>query len=148
MIKSYRGLMAKDSQDRIYLATNTGRTGYRITKFQIMPENPYAAADKELIFKVWTQKQTSIDGVINFGDQTLIAAATYSDSDGSAAPVTQYSESVIFDNEVINQDIYVTYVDKHGSQSGNYYIELETVELSDTQAAQTTLKALRTLASR
>jgi len=143
MIKSYRGLMAKDSQDRIYLATNTGRTGYRITKFQIMPENPYAAADKELIFKVWTQKQTSIDGVINFGDQTLIAAATYSDSDGSAAPVTQYSESVIFDNEVINQDLFITYTEKHGSQAGNFYLELETVSLDSNEATVVTLKDMR-----
>ena len=148
MIKSYRGLLANEGQNRIRLRTKDGKTGYRIAKFQVIPENPYAAADKELVFKVYKTQQGTPDGVIDFSDQTLIAAATYSDSDGSAAPVTQYSESVIFDNEVINQDIYVTYVDKHGSQSGNYYIELETVELSDTQAAQTTLKALRTLASR
>ena len=145
MIKTFRGLMAKDTMDEINLHTNDGKTGYRIVKFQIMPENPYAAADKELIFKIWSKVQdtSAIDGVINFSDQTLLAAATYADSDGSGAPVTQYSSAVIFDSEIFNQDIYITYTEKHGTQSGNYYIELEEIKLNPNEAAVATLQSIR-----
>jgi hypothetical protein len=144
-IKTFRGLMATDTQDTIVLHTNDGSTGYRIVKFQVIPENPFAAADKELVFKIYKIPQTAQDGVISFSDQTLLATAIYSDSDGSAAPVTQTTDSVIFDNEIFNQDIYVTYVDKHGSQSANYYIELEQIKLSLDENTVATLKDLRNI---
>ena len=142
-IKTFRALMATDTQDTIVLHTNDGSTGYRIVKLQVIPENPFAAADKELVFKIYKIPQTAQDGVINFSDQTLLATAIYSDSDGSAAPVTQTTDSVIFDNEIFNQDIYVTYVDKHGSQSANYYIELEQIKLSLDENTVATLKDIR-----
>jgi hypothetical protein len=142
-IKTFRALMATDTQDTIVLHTNDGSTGYRIVKLQVIPENPFAAADKELVFKIYKIPQTAQDGVINFSDNTLLATAIYSDSDGSAAPVTQTTDSVIFDNEIFNQDIYVTYVDKHGSQSANYYIELEQIKLSLDENTVATLKDIR-----
>ena len=42
-IKTFRGLMAADTQDTIVLHTNTGSTGYRIVKFQIMGNTPGTA---------------------------------------------------------------------------------------------------------
>ena len=142
-IISYRGLLANGGQDTINLHTNDGKTGYKVIKFQVIPENPFAAADKELVMKIYKIEQTTIDGVVNFSENILLAVAIYSDSDGSAAPVTQSSDVVIFDNEIFNQDIYVTYVDKHGSQSGNYYIELEQVDLTEDQALVAIVKNLR-----
>ena len=142
-IISYRGLLANGGQDTINLHTNDGKTGYKVIKFQVIPENPFAAADKELVMKIYKIEQTTIDGVVNFSENILLAVAIYSDSDGSAAPVTQSSDAVIFDNEIFNQDIYVTCVDKHGSQSGNYYIELEQVDLTEDQALVAIVKNLR-----
>ena len=142
-IISYRGLLATGGQATINLHTNDGKTGYKVIKFQVIPENPFAAADKELVMKIYKIEQTTIDGVVNFSENILLAVAIYSDSDGSAAPVTQSSDVVIFDNEIFNQDIYVTYVDKHGSQSGNYYIELEQVDLTEDQALVAIVKNLR-----
>ena len=142
-IISYRGLLATGGQDTINLHTNDGKTGYKVIKFQVIPENPFAAADKELVMKIYKIEQTTIDGVVNFSENILLAVAIYSDSDGSAAPVTQSSDAVIFDNEIFNQDIYVTCVDKHGSQSGNYYIELEQVDLTEDQALVAIVKNLR-----
>ena len=146
-IKSFRARIDHDTQDTISLHTNDGAMGYRIVKLAAMPENPFAAADKEIVIKIYKVEQTAQDGVINFSDQTLLAAATYSDSDGSSTPITQTTDTVIFDNEVFNQDIYVTYVDKHGSQAANYYIELEQIRLDLNQNTVATLKDIRNITS-
>lgn len=146
VVKSYRGLLEHGGQDKIRLTTTDGRIGYRIVKFQTLPENPYAAADKECIFKIYKTDQSTIpgiDGVVNFSDGDLLAVAIYSDSDGSAAPITQTSEVAIFDQEMFNQDIYITYVDKHGTQSANYYFELEQIKLTTIRAEQLIVKSLR-----
>ena len=84
-----------------------------------------------------------MDGVVDFGNSSLLGAATYSDIDGSSAPVTQTNETIIFDNEIFNQDIFVTYVEKNGSQSGNYYLELEQIKLSEQEALVSIVKNLR-----
>jgi len=145
-IVSFRGLVATGGQDTIVLHSIDGSTGYRIVKFQVIPENPFAAADKELVSKIYKIKQTTIDGVVNFNENTLLAVALYSDSDGSSPPVTQNSDVVIFDNEIFNQDIYVTCVDKHGTQSANYYIELEQMPLDLNENTVATLKDIRNIA--
>ena len=49
----------------------------------------------------------------------------------------------IFDNEVFNQDIYVTNNDADSSSPINYYIELEVIPLDDAGAEYTTLKDMR-----
>ena len=38
-IKSFRGKLGSDVQEKISLATNDGSIGYRIVKFQIFPGN-------------------------------------------------------------------------------------------------------------
>jgi hypothetical protein len=145
-IRSFRGRLGHESQATIALHTNKGDIGYRIVKFNVCPENPFAAADKELVFKVYTVEQRpTLNGVIDFSDNTLLAVGLYSDSDGSAAPVTQTTDTIIFDNSVFNQDIYVTMVDKHGTQSGNYYIELEQMPLNLNEQTVATLKDIRNI---
>jgi len=54
-----------------------------------------------------------------------------------------------FDNEKFNQDIFIYIVDAEGgTEPANYYIELETMSLSDLESTMMTLQSLRTLASR
>ena len=83
---------------------------------------------------------------LNFSESDLLAVSY--NKEGVAASQGGY-EVIIFDNEVFNQNIYVTMQDASGNTiRGNYYIELKTMTLSDVQATQLTLKNLRTLASR
>jgi len=51
--------------------------------------------------------------------------------------------TVIFDREIFNQDIYITQSEQSGSQSLNYYLELEVIPLDDAGAEYTTLKDMR-----
>jgi len=55
---------------------------------------------------------------------------------------------VIFDNEVFNQDIYITYTDNGGGSNEdiNYYIELEQIKLDLSENTVATLKDIRNAA--
>jgi len=138
-IKTYRGLLADGAQDKIRLRTNDGSMGYRIVKFEVMGAAP-GAANYEAVLKVYKTSQSAITATIDFGDNTLLAAATYQGN--SAAfnyPTTQF---VIFDNEIFNQDIYVT-CDDLQSNAVNYHLELEQIKLSGNESTMATLKSLR-----
>jgi len=142
MIKTYRGLLTDTSpgnQNRIRLSTIKGKMGYKIVKFQIITELP-GATQVEFIVKVYKEEQTTVDGAINFSDSTLLAAAEYGANDNGW---TTGSHAVIFDNEVFNQDIYITGIDVNGSYNVNYYLELEVIPLDDAGAEYTTLKDMR-----
>ena len=144
VIKSFRGLIADAAQDTIALHTNNGSTGYRIVKFQLMPEKP-GGADNESSVKIYKVEQTisSIDAVVDFNDPTLIAVATISNQTSQRFyPVTS---EVIFDNEIFNQDIYVTHEDQNGSAAVNYYIELEQIKLDLAENTLATLKDIRNI---
>jgi len=141
MIKTFRGLMVDATQDTIVLHTNDGSTGYRIVKFKVMGGSP-GAANYEAVLKVYKVSQSTINATIDFSDNTLLAAATYQGN--SAAfnyPTTQF---VIFDNEIFNQDIYVT-CDDLQSNTLNYYLELEQVKLDLSESTVATLKDIRNL---
>ena len=139
MIKSFRGLIVNGGSENISLQTRDGTTGYRIKKFEIMQNTP-GAAGTELVCKVYTIPQTSIDGVVDFSDNTLLAAAAYENDSGVGAGP---NVSIIFDNITFNQDITVTAVDVAGSQSTNYHIELEKIKLDLNEATVATLKNIR-----
>jgi len=144
-IVSYRGLLANGGQDSIPLHTNDGKTGYRIVKFQVMSETPSLGGTTENIVQVWKVKQSlpipaAGDVKINFSNITLIAAGYWIGSDN---PIYAKSEQVIFDNEIFNQDIYVTNRDTDGDRNVNYYIELEQVPLTEDQALVAIVKNLR-----
>jgi hypothetical protein len=142
MIKTFRGLIADDSQDTIVLHTNDGSTGYRIVKFQVIGKEP-GAGDQESVVKIYKVSQTAVDGVIDFADNTLLGVA-YWESYG-----TQYSSSppgpIIFDQEIFNQDIYVTHKDLNAGALCNYYIELEQVKLDLGANTVATLKDIRNI---
>ena len=137
-IKSFRGKMSNDTIATLSLHTNNGSMGYRIVKFQIMANN-FNVTD-EYNVKIYKVPQTATTTVFDFADNTLVAAAYFENDAG----VNGYDTTVIFDNEIFNQDIYIT----HQSQSGqavNYYIELETVKLDLNENTVATLKDIRNI---
>ena len=140
MIKTYRGLVADGAQDQIRLQTIKGKVGYKITKFQLMVTSP-GSADVESCVKIFKESQGTPTNLIDFTDSTLLAAGYTMDS-GSVAN-TRLPATVIFDNEVVNQDIFVTNFAASGSASCNYYLELEVIPLDDLSAEYTTLKDMR-----
>ena len=141
IIKSFRGLIADDTIDTVVLHTNTGSTGYKINKFQII--GPDSNENIESTVKVYKIKQTTIDDKIDFSDNTLLAAATFSGTTSSANTAAQV---VVFDNEIFNQDIYVTLKGESYTSNMNYYIELEQMQLDLTENTVATLKDIRNIA--
>jgi len=137
---SYRGKLADSAQDTIPLHTNDGKTGYKITKLELMGAEP-GTGTYELVLQVWSIKQTTVVGTVDFSDLTLLGVGYYRDNAGS-----QYQDSttVIFDNIIFNQDIYVTAKDVSGNTKPiNYYFELEQIDLTEDQALVAIVKNLR-----
>ena len=143
---SYRGQLLDGVQQKISLSTPKGKRGYKITKFQTLSPQP-GVDSSELVCKVYSKDQTNqISGTVNFDEGDLLGVSFYG---SSATSQSGTIETIIFDNEVFNQDVFIYAVDnKGGTISTNFYLELETMELSDTQSTQLTLKNLRTIASR
>tara|TARA_Y100000310_G_C20079213_1_gene533031 strand:- start:78 stop:527 length:450 start_codon:yes stop_codon:yes gene_type:complete len=145
MIKTFRGLIADGGQDIVSLHTNTGSTGYRITKFQIISNLTMSAtATIDHVLKIFKIPQTTVPTAgadIDLSDNTLVGVATL--SQGSTPGV--YSQVVIFDHEIFNQDIYITHTDNDGTDPCNYYIELEQVKLDLSENTVATLKDIRNI---
>jgi len=142
---SYKGILADEEIRTINLKTNKGLVGYKISKFQLFAPAP-GNSTQESVVKIYSIPQTSTDALVNFSDNTLLASAYYKDNSSDANPT---SFVVVFDNEVINQDIYLTCNDPGGgvNESMNYYIELEQIKLSDLEATMATLKDIRAIES-
>lgn len=145
MNKTFRGLLADLTQDRIRLSTNDGLTGYKIKKFQLIGRTP-GSMTIESVVKIYSLEHTDaagdpvIDGYIDFNDPTLLAAGYYIDNSNAIYPGF---ETIVFDDKIFNQDIYVTHFDASTSEFINYYIELEQVKLSKDEATVATLKDMR-----
>jgi len=139
MIKTFRGLIADANQDTIILHTNDGSMGYRIVKLEVIGSEP-VGADAEYVIKIYKVEQPMplVDSdVVDFSDNTLLAAGVWSNRDAPA----KYYQATIFDQEIFNQDIYVTVDASAGSL--NYYIELEQVKLDLNESSVATLKDIR-----
>ena len=142
---SFKGsiIPAADEQ-RIKLATLDGKTGYRITKFQIISSTP-GVGNEENICQIHTRREGP-SATVDFTNDSLMAVCFTSNVN---AVTSGYHETIIFDNKVVNQDIFISGTDAAGGTVPfNYYIETETVALSDLQSTQLTLKNLRNIASR
>ena len=137
-IKSYKGLMADDTQETIPLHTNDGSTGYRIVKFQAMAAD--TAKLQQSVLKIYKVEQTTIDDDIDFSDNRLLGAIYFTKNDDTKYPIVQ---STIFDNEVFNQDIYITHKDASTGEPLNYYIELELMKIDLNENTVATLKDIR-----
>ena len=142
-IKSFRGLIANNTIDTVSLHTNDGSTGYRIKKFQLMP-NQFGATLGELesTVKIFTVEPAAADGVIDFSDQHLLGAAIIN----AEAVADSYPTvlTAVFDLMTFNQDIYITHTNLHADAGPvNYYIELEQIKLNLNENTVATLKDLR-----
>jgi len=139
VVKTYRGLLADGGQDRIRLSTIKGKVGYKIIKFQVVGSKP-GALNYEAVLQIWKTNQTTVTATINFTDSDLLAVGLWS----SQVNAEVYSDdmTIIFDNEIFNQDIYITNQDLQ-DQAVNYYLELEVIPLDDDGAAYTTLRDMR-----
>ena len=140
-IKTFRGKIADGAQDIVSLRTNNGSTGYRILKFQIIGDQPGAVTSEHTV-KIYKTPQTVIDALVDFSDQTLLGVGFYSTN-----PSTAYTDTdtVIFDRDVFNQDIYITHTETNASNPVNYYIELEQIKLDLNENTVATLKDIRNL---
>ena len=142
---SYKGTLAIGLEDEIQLKTIKGKVGYKISKFQIMSTTP-GAGNFELTGKITKVTDPNIGPTVNFTDADLLAVALYHDADATS---NGFTDTVIFDNEKFNQNIFVNITDASGNTTpANYYIELETMDLSDLETTMLTLKNLRTVTSR
>ena len=123
MIKSFRGLLADGGIAEINLHTNDGKIGYRIVKFELFPYQPGQASTENTVTIHKTTPTSSTSGInVDFSDPTLLAAGTFHESHADNLITTFFT---IFDQEIFNQDIYVTHTDTVGTTPVNYYIELE-----------------------
>jgi len=138
-LKTFRGKLADDSKERISLHTRNGLTGYKIKKFRLIGTAPGVAGNAESVAKLYSVDQLLIDGLVDFSDNTLLAVAMWSSSSDSWLSY----ETVVFEDIIFNQDIYITFTDEQGNISGNFYLELEQVSLSLNEATVATLRDLK-----
>jgi hypothetical protein len=132
---SYKGLLTNDQQDTIRLSTKKGEKGYRITKFQLMPATP--GANINSVVKVTKNSIAVGDYTIDFSDNRLLAV-------GWNYNATYETDLIIsFDNEIFNQDIFISQNEHTSGLSINYYLELEVIMLNETEATVATLKDIR-----
>ena len=138
---SYKGTIPIGEQERIKLSTLNGKTGYKISKFNVIGTSPMKT-DQSIIGQVFKSDQTgSITDVVNFTNSDLIAVATYEDTNSKELP---NSNHIIFDNEKFNQDIFINITDASGGTVAcNYYIELEQFSLDLNTSTYHTLKNIR-----
>jgi len=141
-IKTFRGLIVDGGQDTVALHTNDGSIGYRITKFDILRTKPTASTDH--VVKIYKVPQATVptgSATVDLSDNTLLAVAVL-----SGVGFGEYDTTIVFDNEIFNQDVYVTHTDNDGTEACNYYIELEQMSLDLNQNTVATLKDIRNLA--
>ena len=128
------------------MSTKQGKVGYKLVKLELFPNLP-GTSDYESIVKIHKKEQSTVatsSGTVDLTDNSIIGVSLYT-ATSTTAPS---SLTTIMDVEVVNQDIFVSHTANSGSASINYYIELETIDLSDSESTQITLKNLRTVASR
>ena len=89
--------------------------------------------------KIFLTSQSSITNTVDFSESDLLGVALFIHNDNYSNTQTH----IIFDTEVFNQDIYISYASDAGSNPCNYYIELEVISLTDMGAEYTTLKDIR-----
>ena len=138
MNKSFKGKLDTGDQQTIRLSTNKGEQGYQIIKIAIIGQEPQGTT-QESTLQVFSTKRSTITATMNFDDPSLLGVAYWSSSNSSD---NAEDMTVVIDNKIVNQDIFITHVGT-ASTYLNYYIELEQVKLSKDEAAVATLKDMR-----
>ena len=141
-VHSFRGLLADGGQDEINLERQNVNLAYRIVKFEGLPNTP-GVGDYESTLMIWRESQTSIStsaATVDFNDGDLLAALVQLWSGYDTA-----TSSVVFDNVLFSRNIYVTHTNTSGSNSFNYYIEIEEVPVTASTLMQIKLGVARKL---
>ena len=144
---SFRGQLADGEQQEIALATNNGMTGYKVVKFQLFPTT-VGDVTQESVVTIWKVKQNytipTTGATTDLSNNRILAVGAFTVGSGTASyqqsPSYQY---IIFDNERVNQDIFITHTDNGGTNGLNYYIELEATKLDMNEQTVATLKDIR-----
>ena len=141
-IKTFKGLLPMGEQEKISLSTNDGLTGYRITKFQVIPKAP-GTANYEFVAKIYSTDQSgNITSTVDFSDTDLLACVVMA---GKSSENIQ-EIITIFDKETFNQDIFVYITDASGATNpANFYIELEQFSIDINTSTYHTLKNIRSI---
>jgi len=143
-IISFRGKLADGIQERISLSTIRGEVGYRIVKFEAMPEKP-GRLTGEHVCQIFSSERSAAEVTgtddVDFSNTELLGVLfiNNSTSGGSYPPAF----TVVFDNRTFNQDIFITHVDSGGSAECNYHIEVEQRDLALDESTVATLKDIR-----
>jgi len=139
-VHGFKGLLANGEQRKIRIQGPVGDIAWRITKFQIIQKEPGENL-AEAVVKIYREEQSSVDAVIDFGDNELLASAYWEDND---SVTYNHSTTVIFTNELFSRDVHVTAFHASGhTEPMNYYIELEKVKISKAGMAQLAVAAAR-----
>ena len=141
-IKTFRGQLNDGEEKKLFLARNDGRVGYRIKEFRIIPNKPVTSAN-ECVMQIWKTKPAAVSNEIDFSDQRLMGIGVYSNQ----TDTTYYPDDmiIIFDDIVVNQDIYITHNNASGSEPCNYQLHLEEIQLSRSEATLSTLRDIRNI---
>jgi len=142
-VHSFRGLLEDGGQEKIRIQGSVGAIAWRIVKFAAFPNLP-GTTDWESTLQVFREEQTSISvdtATVNFDDDQLLAAIYYPDS--ADLRYNAGSTTVVFDNMLFVRNIWVTHTNTGGTDSMNYYIELEEVTVSAAGMAQLAVAAAR-----
>jgi len=139
-VHSFRGLLYDGGQDEINIEGSVGAIAWKITKFELMANSPVTAAS-ESVMMIWRERQSSISSDVDFANDELLGAGVYSNQ----TDTTYYPDdlSVIFDNALFVRNIWITHKNETGSNSCNYYIELEEVTVSAAGKGQLAVAAAR-----
>jgi hypothetical protein len=132
-IKTFKGKLSQGDIDEIHLQGGEEDKGFRIHKFMIIPFS--FTADMNSLLTIQKVKPGSAPVTVDFSDDATIGAAYYTQSD---TPHNQPEDlTVMFDKEMVNQNIYLTYSDVLSSTPPdmNYYLELEEVTMSKGEQA-------------
>ena len=138
-VHGFRGLLADGGQDEIRLERQNANLAYRIVKLEMIGIRP-STTKQESTLKIYKTSQSSITDTIDFSGSDLLGVI-YRETDSGAN--SNEPAVVIFDREIFNQDIYITHVDENSAAAANYYMELEVIPLTDSDAEFTTLKDIR-----
>ena len=141
---SIRGNIGDGDIQKISLKTNNGLTGYRLTSMTLMPEK-CGTTDFEHTIKIYKVPQTTATEEIDFNDYNLLGAA-FTEGNNSSNYIGQPLVT-FFDNEIVNQNLFVTHTDTKGALFCNYYLTFEVTKLDSVESTQITLKSLRDIAS-
>ena len=126
-----RGFIPNATEERILLFDGTFKTGYRVTKFEIVIYDPDNSGT-DGFGTLSTISDTSGQWVFTNGNQVGWASCN---SVGSHTGPTAEPFNLIDRDNLIVEDLFVYAEMNAGGGGMNYYIELDKYDISEDQAA-------------